>query len=333
MSFLYPEYLKLLGLLLVLLPLWVFRTLSIRETRLRLGARRALRNVSRLSSAGRESLRFFLLSLALSALILALAHPQLKREKQEPMPIALDMVFLLDTSPSMRARDLQPSRLGRALELIAALSQRKKSQDRMALVSFAEGSLILSYLTEDSNNILYYLDYLKNDDAIRMGTNMARGLANGLDIILKDKEKNPQAEKHKRLFILISDGEDHGQELESAVREMRRSGIKVHTIGVGSREGAPVPLGEVDGKTQYLEDVQGRRIISRFDERPLRRIAENTGGRSYRSFTGDDLEKSISDIVFRESEIAGFKKITERTDLYHEVLLAAFGFFVAAIIL
>ena len=129
------------------------------------------------------------------------------------------MVILLDNSPSMRAEDVPPSRLERALEIVGRFARNKPSQDRVGLVSFASGSLILSYLTEDSSNILYYLNYLKDDSSFNPGTNIGRAIENALTILSRDAELHPQVARKKRIFILISDGEDHGDELENAVRE------------------------------------------------------------------------------------------------------------------
>jgi Ca-activated chloride channel family protein len=137
MKFLHPEYLKLFFLLLALLPFWIFSLRSKYRTRRTLGVRDALARISRFSPVRRDILRCVLLNAVLAALILALAHPQLASERKVAQPGILDVVFLLDTSPSMRATDIQPSRLARALEVIGAFARTKLEQDRIALVSFA----------------------------------------------------------------------------------------------------------------------------------------------------------------------------------------------------
>ncbi|MBI2358275.1 MAG: hypothetical protein HYV04_05125, partial [Deltaproteobacteria bacterium] len=132
---------------------------------------------------------------------------------------------------------------------------------------------------------------------------------------------------------LLSDGEDHGSELESGLRDMKRAGIKVHTIGIGSKEGAPIPIGKENGAVRYLEDEQGVQILSRFDEGTLRRVAEETGGNSYRTFTGHDLERIIAEIVLKERSVDGLKKVVDYEDLYHPFLLAALGVFFVTVLL
>ena len=333
MLFLYPEYLKLLFLLIALLPFWLYYLSTKRKTRLSLGDSPPLRRISHLSSLGRDGLRYSLVNLVLAAITFALAHPQWTREKRVSEPRKMDIVFLLDTSPSMRAQDIQPSRLERALEVIGSFSRKKLPHDRLGLVSFSGDSLILSYLTEDSTNIHYYLDYLRGDTALSMGTNIGRALKNGLTVMAKELEVDPASVLHKRVFILVSDGEDHGKELEGALEQVKRFGIKVHTIGIGSPEGAAIPIAWDGERVKYLEDQGGNRIISQFDERTLRWVAEESGGNSYRSFTGQELEKTFAEIVLTERDIEGFKKVVEYEDVYQGFLWAAFGFFLAAMLM
>ncbi len=278
-------------------------------------------------------MRCLLLNMVMAAIILALAHPQLIQEKKVPQPGVMDVVFLLDTSPSMRAGDIQPSRLARALDVIGVFSRTKLPNDRIGLVSFSGNSMIVSYLTDDSSNILYYLDYLKDDTTLSHGTNIGRGIRNGLTVIAKEVELVPEAARNKKVFILLSDGEDTSSELEAAVKETQKEGIKVHTIGIGSQEGAPIPIAYEKNRPIYLEDDKGNRILARFDERNLQWIAEKTGGRFYRSFSGVELEQTFSQIVLKEREIKGFKKVVEYQDFYHGFLLAAVGIFLTAMLM
>lgn len=325
MKFLYPQYLKLFFLLVALLPFWLYHLRSKRKTRMSLGVSQPLRRISHFSSLEKDWAKCLLLNLVMGALILGLAHPQLIQEKKVPQPGIMDIVFLLDTSPSMLAKDIQPSRLERALEVTGVFSRKKLSHDRIGLVSFAGNSMIISYLTDDPNNILYYLDYLKEDTTLSHGTNIGKGLSNGLAVISKETEVSPEAARNKKVFILLSDGEDHGTELESAVQEVRKRGIRVHTIGIGSKEGAPIPIAQEQGRPIYLEDDKGNKVITRFDERTLRWIAEETGGKFYRSFSGKELEKTFSEIALKEREITGFKKVVEYQDFYQGFLVAALG--------
>lgn len=333
MKFLYPEYLKLFYLLLAVLPCWLYFLHVKRRARKELGVGRALARISHFASLSKDVVRALLINLVMAAMVLALAHPQWVQERKIPQPGIMDVVFLLDTSPSMRAEDIQPSRLGRALDVMGSFVRAKLAQDRIGLVAFAGNSMIVSYLTEDANNILYYIDYLKHDATINHGTNIGRGLKNGLTVVRKETEVSPETARHKKVFILLSDGEDNSTELDAAIAEVKEQAIKVHTIGVGSRDGAPIPIGQERGRPVYLEDDKGNRIISRFDEHNLNWIAENSGGKFYRSFSGLELESSFADIMLKEREITGFRKTVEYQDFHHVVLLAAAGIFLIALLL
>jgi Ca-activated chloride channel family protein len=333
MRFLYPHYLKLLFLLLALFPLWLAYQRSKNKTRKTLGDSRALKRISHISSRARDWGKYLILNLVMGAMIFALAHPQLIQGKMVPQPGKLDIVFLLDISPSMRAGDIEPTRLERALQVIGAFAHKKPAEDRIGLVSFSSGSLVLSYLTEDASNILFYLDYLKRDTTLSPGTNIGRALNNGLTIVSKDLETNPAAAQNKKVFILLSDGEDHGEGLASAIANVKRRNIKIHTIGIGSKEGGPIPIAWNEGKVVFLEDANGNRVITHLDEKTLRQIAEEAGGKFYRSFTGHELERAFAEIVLQEREIQGFKQVVEYYDLYHELLLGALGMFLVAMLL
>ena len=219
------------------------------------------------------------------------------------------------------------------MDVIASFSRKMLPHDRIGLVSFSSSSLILSYLTEDPHNIFYYLDYLRDETTVSLGTNIGQALRHGLAILTRELEVNPQASLHKRVFILVSDGEDHGKEIESAVEEVKRLGIKVHTIGIGSKGGAPIPVAWENGSVSYLEDQEGNIILTSFDETTLRWIAEETGANAYRSFTGRELEGKFAEIARKEREIEGFKRVTEYKDVYQEFLLVALGIFLTSMLL
>ena len=331
MRFLQPHYLYLLLLLVALFPFWLFRVARARRARLLASA--PVYNLSSPSSALADAAIFLSAALALAALATALAQPQWVHQVINPQLKKMDLVFLIDTSPSMRAEDIRPSRLDRALEVIAAFCDRKPEHDRIGLVAFTGGSVVLSYLTEDPNNIRYYLNYLHEDRVQRLGTNIGRALSNGLTVLNKEKEINPPAAGNKRVFILISDGEDHGAELNNAVSNVKSAGIKVHTIAIGSAQGAPIPISWEQSPMRYLLDAKGEPVISYLDERTLRRLAQETGGAAYRAFTGNELPQMLTRIVDTEREIEGFRQSLEFRDLHQEFLFAAFGLLLTAILI
>ncbi len=242
MTFLHPEYLKLFLLLILLFPPWLYSLRFSLAARRRLGGEK-LRLTSRPAKLSARILRLAAIYAVLVCLILALARPQVMAGKWVPELRTIDVVFLLDNSPSMRARDIPPSRLDRAADVISKFMEKKLPEDRFGLVSFSQNSLILSYLTWDSRNIVFYLDYLREQPAVLLGTNIGGALKSGLAVVARSRELDPRESKNKTIFVLISDGEDHGDELQAALREVAKASVKVFCLGIGSRQGAPIPIG------------------------------------------------------------------------------------------
>jgi Ca-activated chloride channel family protein len=127
----------------------------------------------------------------------------------------------------------------------------------------------------------------------------------------------------QKVFLILSDGEDYGQELEKSLTAAQAAGIRVHTIGIGTDEAVPIPLRTMDGQATMLRDDAGRAVTTRYSERTLRNIANVTGGRYLRSSSGDDLLRAISSIVSGERQVTGFHTFTEYRDLYAIALMVA----------
>ena len=120
----------------------------------------------------------------------------------------------------------------------------------------------------------------------------------------------------RKLFLIVSDGEDYGSELKRALEMARAEGFRVNCIGVGADDPVPIPLRNPEGRESYLRDDAGRQITTRFSETTLRGIAAATGGRYIRSTTGAELQRAISEIVSGERRVLGYHTFTEYRDLY-----------------
>jgi len=252
------------------------------------------------------------------AMILALARPQLVVAKRDPQFERQDLIIVLDRSVSMHARDIVPSRLVRATsEIRTFLRQRPDAIDRVALVGFAGSSVVLSYPTADMGSVFFYLEWIDADTSPLFGTNMGGALLTALKLAEHDPRKTP------KLFLLISDGEDLGPELDTALDMLRAARIRVNCVGIGAD--APVPISlRTAGQAQGLLLGDGRQpIITRFSETTLRRIAQATGGRYIRSSTGSEMTVAIDAIVRGERKLIGWKSTTDYRDVYGASLAAA----------
>ena len=282
--------------------------------------------VSRVTTPRIEAARSLLLLGALTALILALAQPRSELELRKPVYRKQDVVLILDTSLSMHATDVHPSRKARAEEEIRNfILNRGPLVDRVGLVTFSGTSLILSYLTSDAENILFYLDFMDLSPGVSYGTNIGSALTSALALI--DKEAGVAAEAglddpNEKIFLLLADGEDYGEDLDHAVTEMIAAAIPVYAVGIGSERDAPIPIQTPD--SQYLlQDEKGELVSARFDESTLRSIAQVTGGRYYRSHSGTEVARVMADFLEREREVLKYETAVERVDLYPGLLTGA----------
>lgn len=331
MTFLRPEFLKLFFVWAAVAACGIFSLWSLAAVRrkLKIGYDPA---TARPSSLARRGAHLVAGLLSLGCLIVALARPQVIRERRIPNRRVLDTVILLDTSPSMRAQDIYPSRLVKATEVIGTFIRKKLPEDRFGLVSFSQNSLVLSYLTADPNNLEFYMDYLRRQGLIQYGTNIGGALKSAMVVLTRQAEIEPKMVDHKRIFILLSDGEDYGDELKAEIREVMRRNIPVYCIGIGSRTGALIPIGQQGGRTQYLLGPNDQPLSTTFDETTLRQIAEQSGGRYYRAQNIADLERAFDEIFLSAREIRGYRRVRDTEDHFKEFLIAALGLFLVRLI-
>lgn len=323
MRFLAMDYLRWWQLLPVMAACWMIHYLYVRTVRRRAGTTARFARLSRRSTRTRELAVLLTTLVAGGAIVFALLRPQILLAQRVPELERQDLIVLLDRSASMRARDIAPSRFSRATaEIRNFLLHKPEGIERVGLVGFSETSLILSYLTVDVETVAFYLDWIEGDPQILLGTDIAAALRSGMEIAKKDDRKT------RKIFLLVSDGEDFGEGLDRQVLALRSAGVHVHTIGIGSDQDVTVPIVGDDGKEVPMRDEDGQLVKTRYSEATLRHIALVTGGRYIRSRTGTELVEGISDIVKSERRIVGWRAATEYRDVYTtslQVAAAAIG--------
>lgn len=318
MRFLRPEFAAWWQILPVLLAACTVRILYVRRQRRLTPAASRFRSLSRRSTWMREAAILMLVGLAGGALVFALVRPQAPLTTRTPQYEREDLVIMLDRSASMRAHDVSPSRFSRATQEIRTfLKNKPENIDRVGLVGFAGSSLILSYLTRDLDTVAFYLDWIESDPQNLMGTNIGAALKNALEVAKKDDRPT------RKIFVLLSDGEDYGGEVNRQLALYRQERHHINSIGIGSDDEVPVPEVQPDGRELPLRDESGRIVRTRFDEGMLRQLATSTGGRYLRSRTGGDLTKALQEIEAGERKLVGYRTTTEYRDLYPAALMAA----------
>ena len=338
MEFARQQYFWILLAIPFVMFLWGAGVWHQRRMRIRFGNIENLEAISRISSSGLAWLRGVLFGASLTFMTLGLASPRMVLRELQPSLTPTDIVFLLDISPSMYARDMSPSRLARAEQIIQKFILLKQPRDRCGLVVFNWDSAVLSYLTSDPQNILVYFDFLNQQDQPETGTNMGAALTGGLRLLGTEEKFNPGTFKGRRsVFIMLSDGDDTASQLEKPLLALAMAGTKVYTFGLGTANGAFVPLvmkgglgGEVD---QYLTDERGSRLVSHAEAKTLREIAEKSGARFVRAENDRQVEQALDEILVRGRSVGGYDSNPIRKDLYRYFLSAAFACLIAGIFL
>ena len=318
MRFLRPELMEWWLALPVVFAAWAIHSRYTRAMRRRSPVSQRFSGLSRRSTRARNAGILAAALIATSALVFALMRPQLILNRRTPEFQKQDLIIILDRSASMRAKDIAPSRILRATAEIKKFLQSKPDTiDRVGLVGFADQPLVLSYLTRDLDSIFFYLDWSDEDTDTLFGTNIGAALKSAMTVA--DKDTRPS----KKIFLLVSDGEDHGDELPTSLAAFRAKGDEIECIGIGSDKEVPIPLPDPYGALVYLTDEEGTVVKTKFEESTLRAIAETTGGRYVRSTTGSEVGQSIAFTVGDERRPLGWKTSTESSDVYPVGLVVA----------
>ena len=244
---------------------------------------RLLEKVAPGASLGGPLLRGALSVGGLLLLGLALLQPQLGKANEKVQRKGIDLVVAIDASRSMLARDVLPSRLERVRLELGGLIDRL-SGDRIGFVTFAGQAFVQCPLTSDYGAAKLFLRAVDPDAMPAQGTALAQALQTAGQM-LRSADRGAKT----KVVLLLSDGEDHEGDVVAAAEALKEDGVRVFSLGVGSKEGTPVPILGPDGRVQsYLRDRSGQPVVSRLEEKQLREIAAITGG-VYVPARGGDL--------------------------------------------
>jgi len=222
---------------------------------------------------------------ALALLVLGAAGPQWGRETVRRQSQGSDLVFVLDVSASMDARDVSPSRLDEARREALGLLERVQGS-RTGVVAFAGDAVRLCPLTLDHAATRLVLESLSSASVSTPGTDLGRALRAALKLL-------PQGRREEQAIVLWTDGEDLEGGAREAIEDARRAGVRVFAVGVGTPAGDAIPV--YDGAGQVVDmkrDEAGQPVRSRLDERLLRDLGRATrGGYFGASRAGGELSR------------------------------------------
>ena len=322
MKFQNPEILYLLAIIPVIVAYYIF-----------VSRRRATMRVSTLQR-GRmpRTLRYYLRHLpivlrllALTAGIVALARPVEEHSSTETSTEGIDIVLAMDISGSMLARDFEPDRITAAKQLASEFAA-ERGGDRISVVAFAGEAFTQCPLTSDKASVGTMLSRLRSG-VVDDGTAIGNGLATAINRLRESGSKS-------KVVVLLTDGvNNRGQISPIMAAEIARDmGVKVYTIGVGTKGQAPMPAMDMFGnKTYVMADVE-------IDEKLLRSIAKTTGGEYFRAVDNKALGEIYARINEMEKSEVQITHYTSYEELYFgwlllSLLLLAFEFVVERVVL
>lgn len=314
----YPQY---LFLLLIIIPATVWYILNLKKSSATLQVS-SLRGFSLVKNNYKYYFRhapFILRMLAVASVIFVIARPQSTNSWQETSTEGIDIVLSMDISGSMLAEDLRPNRLEASVDVASAFINGRPD-DNIGLVVFAGEAFTQCPLTTDHAVLI---NLFKDIESIQLeqGTAIGMGLATALARIKDSRAKS-------KVVILLTDGENNAGEVppQTAAEMAKTFGVRVYTIGVGSRGQARVPV-----QTNF--GVQYRTMDVNIDEDLLMNIATSTGGRYFRATDNAKLKEIYSEIDQLEKTKLDVKQINKKTEEFFLFALLAAIFIMAEILL
>lgn len=223
----------------------------------------------------RQRLRAILIITGLFFCLFALMRPQWGFKWQEIKRKGLDIVIALDTSKSMLATDIKPSRLERSKLAIGDFARNLKS-DRVGLIAFAGSAFLECPLTIDYGGFLLSLENIDVNTIPKGGTSISSAIREAM-------RSFPAGEGKNKVLIIVTDGEDHEGNPLRLAEDAKKDGIIICCIGIGTKEGELIFVEQEGSTKEFLKDSQGNAVKSRLDEDTLQKIALATGGTYIRS--------------------------------------------------
>jgi Ca-activated chloride channel family protein len=268
------------------------------------------------TSFSRIFIKLFLRTLFFALLITAILGPSFGGSKKEVKSVGKDIMVCVDLSKSMDAFDIQPTRLEKVKnelkKVVAAFSS-----DRLGVIIFGSEAFMQCPLTFDQNALNLFIETLNTGLVPVGGTDFGPPLKMALDKLGEDEGKGTDTKS--KVIILISDGEDFGQQTDETVNEIDDRDIRLFALGVGTEKGGNIYAG-----TGVKKDRQGNAVVSKLNSRSLRSIADKTGGQYFEiNENRNDVSRLINTIENIEGQLRDTRMVDVTANKYFYFLMFA----------
>jgi Ca-activated chloride channel homolog len=275
-------------------------------------------------SARTKQLKILFLSLAIFCCILAGLQPQWDTQSKSTTELrqSRDLLIALDVSRSMVASDVTPHRLAHAKKVIEQIVNTLTAE-RFGLMVFSNTAIVLCPLTTDRDAFFMFLDSVDEQTLSSGATELDTALSQAMHTFQRSQQT------HHKLLILITDGEDFSATTENTQKEALDIGLRVCTIGIGTSQGAPIPLYNAQGKQEgHLRDNNGTVVISRLNEQLLSRMAQKLGGLYLHATENDNVGNAIKQWVEQFEKNQSYEERKPSHHIYHYCAALSFIFLI-----
>ncbi len=250
-------------------------------------------------------------------MIIALLGPSFGDNKKEVNIVGKDIMILVDLSESMNADDIKPTRLEKVkFEMKKIIDQF--SSDRIGIIMFSSEAYVQCPLTYDKNALNLFIETLNTSLVPNSGTDFGPALE--LSLSKLEDETSNNKEINSKVIILISDGEDFGEDTESSLEQIKSSSIKLFSVGIGSAQGSKILLR--NGK--FKKDNEGNDVITKLNSNSLEETASYTGGKYFEiSNEMSQTDNLISEIVNIKGDYIESKTVDVTENKYFYFLFSA----------
>ena len=295
-----PQYFWLLAVVALLFVVrFVSDRLRMRRLR-RFGDAELVKSLMPDVSARRSYVKFGLLAGALALVVVMLARPQMGAKVSTENRNGIEAIICIDISNSMLARDVVPSRLDKTKMLVENMVDNF-TNDKIGLVVFAGDAFVQLPITSDYVSAKMFLQNINPSLISAQGTDIAHAINLAANSFTQQKNVG-------RAIILVTDGEDHEGGASEAAAAAKKKGINVFILGVGSKSGAPIPL----GAGEYMKDNAGNTVMSALNETMCQQLARAGSGTYIHVDNTNDAQKRLDD------ELAKLQKGETESVVYSE---------------
>lgn len=276
-----------------------------------------------------DKIRLFCMLAAMLLFIIALAGPKIGTEVREVQRVGVNMMIALDLSRSMNTQDVNPSRLEKAKFEINRLVNRLQG-DRVGLLVFTDEAFLQVPLTTDYSAFRMLLDISNTEQMPSSGTNFSAAMLTAKDAFESIDDQNDNA---ANVLLFVADGENHSDSFSPAMQELLETNVTVFSIGVGTRNGGPVPVfNDAGAMIGYHRDSSGETVTSRLGSDTMRQIAGEGGGEYYEISSGsDNIEAFFSRLDELERGEFSSQEFADYKDQYQVLLIPGLILFLLAL--